>query len=532
MAKNGYFQLIVKGGDTYALIIPPIEGGAPVDVNRLTGYLDRNLLNQYDLKALAAACKDVSNQTEVRVGMAPFRPFNECMEVDISLDKMLVFCRFYPPSEGGDYMYSDDIVQQLMMSKVKYGIDQEAIDSFLGDKEYNKDYILAKGKPPRQGTDAKVQYHFNTSPNTKPKRNPNGTVDYHDLNTVSMVREGQVLATLIPADKGEDGCDVYGNVIKPRSVKEVKLEFGNNITLSEDRMQISSDVIGHATLNDGKVFVSDVLDIPADVDTSTGDIHYEGAVLIHGNVKSGFVVEAKGDVVIEGVVEGAKVISDGQIVIKQGIHGMNKGSLEAKGSILCKFIENATVNSGGYIETEGILHSKVSAYSEIRVHGKKSIVVGGVVRAGSLIEVEDLGSEMGTATLLEVGIDPSKKAHYNDLQKAVVAKKKELDTIKPILASFSEKIASGVAVPKDKLLYVQKLAVSFRETQTEVASLRSELEVLHAEIMNTSHAKVKVLKTIYQGVTITISDVSLTTKNSRQYCQFVKDNGEVTVKNL
>lgn len=99
MAKNGYFQLIVKGGDTYALIIPPIEGGAPVDVNRLTGYLDRNLLNQYDLKALAAACKDVSNQTEVRVGMAPFRPFNECMEVDISLDKMLVFCRFYPPSE-------------------------------------------------------------------------------------------------------------------------------------------------------------------------------------------------------------------------------------------------------------------------------------------------------------------------------------------------------------------------------------------------------------------------------------------------
>lgn len=532
MAKNGFFQLKVVGGDTYVVISPPVEGGMPVDVNRLTVYLDRQALNQYDLKALSEACKQIENQVELRVGMAPARPYNESMEVDISLDKMLVFCRFYPPSEGGDYMDQREIEQELLLNKVKCGIDYEAIDTFLKNKEYNKDFVLAKGQPPRHGSDAKVQYHFNTSPNTKPKKNPNGTVDYHDLNTVSMVRAGDVLATLIPADKGEDGKDVFGNVIKPRTVKDVKLEFGNNITLSEDQMQITSDVTGHATLTNGKVFVSDVLDIPADVDTSTGDIHYDGAVLVHGNVKSGFIVEAKGDIVIEGVVEGATIKSDGQIIIKQGIHGMNKGVLEAKSNILCKFIENATVTSGGYIETEGILHSKVSSFTEIHVHGKKSIAVGGVIRAGALVEVEDLGSEMGAATLVEVGIDPAKKAHYNELQKLIVEKKKEIDTIKPILGGFSEKISAGAEIPQDKLAYVQKLAIAFKKAQSDLAVTKAEFATLHDEIMNTSHAKVKVTKTVFQGVTIAISDVSLTTKSSRQFCQFVKENGEVTVKNL
>ncbi len=531
-AQNGYAQLVVRGDDTNVIVFPPKEGGAPMDVNRLVSYLEKNLLNQYDLKQLSEACKSTDCEMEVRVGIAPFRAFNETMEMEISADKMLVFCRFYPASEGGDRMDEQEIATQMQQNKIKFGIDHEAICRFLSNREYNKEIVLAKGKPPRQGKDAKIEYFFNTSLNTKPKKNPDGTVDYHELNTVSMVQAGQRLARLIPPDHGEDGMDVLGNIIKPRSVKELKLEFGNNITLSEDRSEITSDVTGHATLTGGKVFVSDVLEIPADVDTSTGDINYDGSVLIKGNVKSGFRVVANGDVVVEGVVEGAVIQSKGQIVIKQGIHGMNKGILSAHGNIICKFIENATVTCGGYLETEGILHSKVSAFSEIHVHGRKSLVTGGTIRAGYLLDTEVLGSEMGAITQVEVGVDPAKKAKYLDMQKNLAEKKKNIDTMKPILTNFSEKMAAGVQLPQDKLEYVQKLAVAFKKEQAELMGLKEEIEVLHSEIMAGSDARVKVSKNVYPGVTVTISDVSLTIRDTRGFCQFVREGGEVVVKNL
>ena len=58
--------------------------------------------------------------------------------------------------------------------------------------------------------DGRIEYFFNTSLNTRPKRNEDGTVDYHNLNTVSMVKQGQKLAQLIAPDLGESGRDVYG----------------------------------------------------------------------------------------------------------------------------------------------------------------------------------------------------------------------------------------------------------------------------------------------------------------------------------
>ncbi|MBE5905933.1 MAG: DUF342 domain-containing protein [Lachnospiraceae bacterium] len=529
---NGFAQLVVKDGSTYVKVMPPTDGGKKQDMTILTEYLDRNQLTEYGVKELSVLCEKSDGETLAKVGPAPFRPFDEQVDINVSLDKMLVFCSFFPPSEGGNLLSADDVITHLNQNKVVKGIDQEMLNKYFQNREYNKEFVVAKGQPPRHGKDGKIEYYFNTSLSTKPKKNEDGTVNYHDLNTVSIVQKGQQLAARIPADPGDPGVDVFGEEVKPRAVKEATLAYGNNITISEDGNAIYSDVTGHATLTTGKVFVSDVLDIPADVDTSTGDINYEGAVLIHGNVKSGFKVQAKGDIVVEGVVEGAEVISEGQIVIKRGIHGMNKGLLDAKGNVLCKFVENAKVISGGYLETEGIMHSNVSAATNIIVHGKKSMIAGGVVRAGALVEVDHLGSEMGATTIVEVGADPKKKARFVEVKDTIAKKRKELESIKPILQNFSEKMATGVQIPTEKMQYVQKLSLAFKGLQAELKSLNEESEILNAEITTGKDAKVKVLKDVYAGVTVTISDVSLTTKSTRSFCQFVREAGEVTVKNL
>ena len=68
-----------------------------------------------------------------------------------------------------------------------------------------------------------------------------------------------------------------------------------DLTVSEDGLQLISSVSGHVTLENDKVFVSNVLEI-VDVDNSTGDIDYQGNVNIKGNVLAGFSVKATGDI--------------------------------------------------------------------------------------------------------------------------------------------------------------------------------------------------------------------------------------------
>ena len=86
---------------------------------------------------------------------------------------------------------------------------------------------------------------FNTNKNLQPKRNEDGSVDYKELNTISHIQKGDLLARLIKEDPGKSGKNVLGEEIRPRTVRVERLEFGNNITANEDRTEIYSDVINN-----------------------------------------------------------------------------------------------------------------------------------------------------------------------------------------------------------------------------------------------------------------------------------------------
>ncbi len=40
-----------------------------------------------------------------------------------------------------------------------------------------------------------------------------------------------------------------------------------------------------------------------DIDNSTGDIEYNGDIMVKGNVLAGFSVKAKGDVIVQGLLK-------------------------------------------------------------------------------------------------------------------------------------------------------------------------------------------------------------------------------------
>ena len=526
--RNQYFQMVFRDNQAFIHFFPPRDGGKNVTINEVTAYLEFRKYKEYNLVELNKAIGEPEQETEVLVGPWDGIRIREMMDINVSLDKMKVVCRFYPPSEGGQLMSAKEIVDDLTFHKVKHGLDQQAVFSFLQDRKYCTDYIFALGTPPVHGRDAKIEYFFATAKNLSPKHNEDGSVNYKELNTISHVHAGDLLARLTPEDPGKPGKNVYGEEIRPRTVKTAKLSYGNNITINEEGTEIVSDVTGHVNLVNGKVFVSNVFEVPADVDNSIGNIEYEGSVLIHGNVKSGFTVHASQDVIVEGVVEGADVSAGAQLIIKHGVHGMFKANLHAGTNMMVKFVENATVVVGGYLEAEQLMNSDVSSRDCIRVHGKKGLINGGVLRAVNYIEADNIGSEMGTNTTLEVGVDPTRKERYIALAKEIESRTKEIEDIKIILANYSAILRRGERLPQDKMIYVQQQAVLLKQKQTEIAPLREEMMAIHTEMMASNRAYVSVNRSIYPGAVIAISDLSLQIREITNACKFKKADGTIT----
>lgn len=68
------------------------------------------------------------------------------MELFVFQDKMHATARFYPPANGGKTLTLEDIAARLGKEKIKAGISQKQILSFLGERRYATDYVIAQGK--------------------------------------------------------------------------------------------------------------------------------------------------------------------------------------------------------------------------------------------------------------------------------------------------------------------------------------------------------------------------------------------------
>ena len=466
------------------------------------------------------------------LGLCDGLEFSEMMYIKVSLDRMRAVCRFMPPTLQGNVMTAQDILAQMEKKGITYGIDQEAILDFLGNRKYATDYVFAVGKQPAIGKDAKIEYFFNTNPNLRPKYNDDGSVDYRNLNTINEVSPGDLLARLIPEDPGAPGKDIYGKDIPTRRVNTKHLHYGKNISVSADQREIYSEVQGHVKLVDDQVFVSDVYEVPADVDNSTGNIEFPGSVHVVGNVRGGFSIIAQGDVVVEGVVEDALIQAAGQVIIKRGIHGMQKGLIDAQGNVICQFIENAKVYSGGYVETGSVIFSEVNATKDVIVNDHKGFIAGGVIRAGGKVESHIMGSSMGALTRIEVGMAPEKKEQYMILQRDISQKNQRINKLTPVIKTYQSYASEGKALDEKNAAYMNKLMDELGSLKVDLQKEREAFNSLHQELLNSQHARVVVWRDIFPGVTIVISDISMTIKEKRSYCQFTKAQGEIQISNL
>jgi hypothetical protein len=426
----------------------------------------------------------------------------------------------------------EDIISDLKFAGIRHGIRKKAIQHFLEKRDYCRTYIIAEATYPVEGKDASIEYFFDINVTAKPKLKEDGSVDFHNLGNIAVVQKGAKLAELTPADRGRQGISVKGTPLSPKKVKMMHLRHGRNIHMSEDKCYLYADVSGYATLVDDMVMLSDVYRVPANVDASTGDIKFEGAVEVAGNVNTGFAVETTGDIIVNGVVEGASLKAGGNIVIKRGMQGMERGELQAGGNITAKFLENCKVECGGGLKADAVLHSDVECKEDVEVRGKKGLVNGGYVRTYGKIHVTSIGSTMGTSTKVEVKSDKDLILKKNEIQEKIDVAEQTLKKFEKIAETVKAQLSLGKEITKEQRDYIKQATKSKPVVTKELREMKYELEGIQSMIDINRHAAIYVDKEVFAGVKIVIKDAMKIQNEHLSHCRFVREGADVKMTGL
>ncbi len=439
-------------------------------------------------------------------------------------DEMSARMMLLPPSKDGRKRSAEEI-KEILSAKwnITNGIDLPAIMSAVEDETYFKTIKIAQGRPPVKGKDGYLTFLFKTEHNYAPRILDDGTADYKNLDIFESVSENEAVIERHPPEDGVNGYTVKGRELPAQKGLTAKLPKGRNTRESEDGKSLIATKSGRVDFIAGRVEISDVYNIRGDVDLSVGNIDFTGDLVIEGNVISGLTLKATGSIEVRGMVDAATIIAGKGIVLKNGIQGVGRGLLRAGGNIAARFIERCAVEAGGDVISDYIVQCTVNAMGSVTMKGHHGKIISSVVRAGREVIARSIGSPLGDATVIDIGIDTEMRAKLVDMENKRIAAKAQLEK----LENYARVLPANVTDSPEKAVLRKKLLDSKDEAENEYYAINEEIERIKEVLSQKSGGKVHVLQTIYQDVKIIIDSIQYIVKSSIDFVTFRYREGEI-----
>ncbi|MDR2584173.1 MAG: FapA family protein [Fibromonadaceae bacterium] len=321
--------------------------------------------------------------------------------IAISKDQMeVIMCPLTGVIDGG-LADLEEVLEACRRENIKVEINERLVEKqFLISNPI--EITIGKGIKPEDGKDGYLEFKVDMS--AKPQFIPkdDAAVDYKNSMQITLVKIGDIVADVIPPTEGEDGMDVRGCTIKATTGSKARYFLGEGIEEKDGRLIATA--AGTPSFLDDVVMIRRNYVLPGDVDLSTGNMNFPGTVVIHGNVTDGFEVISEENIVVNGLISGAKIRAKGYVKCAGGIQGKSKAEIVAGSFVAATFVSAATiVAEGDIVITKDILHSTVSCLGELRLGGS---IIGGVTTAFKGVECGELGSESGVKTIVNI------RTHY------------------------------------------------------------------------------------------------------------------------
>ncbi len=428
-------------------------------------------------------------------------------KVQVSRDGLEATMTFAIPEGGAPRVeYSiGQLIGFLNSAGVTFGIDQEKIARLSEALTYQKPVVVAKGYPSEPGQPGYFEYKFERELNKKPIIRPDGTTDYMNMKTIEVVHAEDVIAVYHPAVQGVSGMNVRGVPIPAKPCRDLPPLIGRGFNRSDDNLTYTAAIDGKIEVQQGRIIVSPVHEVKGDADISTGNIDFNGDVVVNGSAKDGVIIKAGGNITIKGIVENCELYAGKDLFLLSGTKGGEKTIIDVGGSMTAQFMESVVVRCGGNITADYLFKCKVSCDGRIDLTGKKSSIIGGYVSAVQGIDVEEVGNSFGTITRIAAGVDQERaaavlrlKTKIDDLGSNVNKIKKGLD----IFAKVGEE--RGIDFSNDPRR-LQLLRVKIRD-EAIVNKDKEDLAKMEAVIAKGENATIRAFRKVYAGVTVAIDD--------------------------
>ncbi len=236
-----------------------------------------------------------------------------------------------------------EIVDELKEMGVQQGLLFPAISKVVSaTKAY--ELIVAKGTLPIEGSDGDLEIHIEFE-----EFDPDSIerVDFREVNAITNVREGEVIATHILPVQGIPGQSLLGKPIPVKPVRDILLRVGKNVELIEQ--DIVAKISGKPSFDWRdklvKVEVTHEFNHPGEVSLESGNIRFEGDVKVGGNVLPKMFVGATGSILVGGSVTQATLHAMKSVIVTGNVLSstINVGKQEVSINELVRQLKEVTV---------------------------------------------------------------------------------------------------------------------------------------------------------------------------------------------
>ncbi|HEY4601581.1 MAG TPA: FapA family protein [Cerasibacillus sp.] len=420
----------------------------------------------------------------------------------------------------------EDLLRFLNKNQIKHGIIRKHTKQFEVDlSTITFPILIAKGTDPKHGTDGTITYTVQTTEQVK----EHDVWNFREVMQIPMVNKGDKLAVIALPKQGEQGIDIFGNPIPAKKGKPVLCRAGKNVIFNEDELTFYASASGQVSVANHTIHVHDVYEVHESLSMKIGNLNFNGSVIIHGDVPSGYSVKADGDIKIYGMVEAAEVVSGGSVYISEGMAGLKTGKIDAAVDVHIGYVNQGNIRCGRNLFVENsILHSDCKAKNTI--YCQRGNIIGGQVNAEEKIEVNDLGNRMNTQTEIYLGNQNTSDQSL----KTLLSERKQAEATVKQLEMIGQKIirSKDQMNPEQLKLMLSRQQHSLKKTKQQIDDINQQIVEQAQLVDETIDREIIVRNNLYANTILIYGKYRHTVDKDQQHMKITWNNNEFNFQPL
>lgn len=478
-------------------------------------------MSEYDLHGN----NDGFDQDEQEIEDLP--PVDARTLIEVENACMTAYLTIFSPENGGADITYEKVIAAIEDGKIVYGLDEELIKKVVDGLIYDSPVIIAEGTPPQDGENGHVIKHFADTVALKPREREDGTVDFRDLGLITNITKGTEICDIIEPTEGVSGMDVLGRILPPKPGKPARVPQGTNTGLNGDGSKLLALCDGNLTYRGAFYSIESTFTIKDDVGVATGNIDFIGEVVVTQNVGEGYLIKAKGNVTIRGMVYGATIDSGGNITIRSGCVN---SKLISKGNIDIKFAENCTINAKGDVKADSLINCNLNSQGELNVIGNPGSIIGGQCIVTKNITANYIGSKAYSHTHLTIGDFALVVEEKRHLERKLEEMNEEIFRIDQAVEYLNDIKARTGTLPPEREEMLKSVKNTKIQRTIEKNPIMHRIREIDESIDGKQGLSVTAKRILYPNVKVAISNSVLNVEGEYSRCKVVIEEGLAVIR--